>query len=170
MFSRHCIRTTICDKQIDGCAAFAKIRCALSRPPMKTLYRLGLPLLIFVTLCSTTVCLAQQSLQPKESTPSRFSGATTNAKAVTWDDPVVLDGRILRLRDVWGIASALANNSGELSLRIPATQTPANFSPVPPLPTANQSCESPIGPVLNPACQQRQSGDPKSQSKPPLGL
>jgi hypothetical protein len=132
---------------------------------MKRLYRSGLSLITAI-IAVAIVCSAQQSPLNSNSTATYYSGTTTNAKAVSWDDPVIVDGRILRLRDVWSLVSALADNSVALNLRIPERQTPVSSLPAPLLPMASQRCGSQVGPLPNPACSQLQLKHPTSATKP----
>ena len=97
----------------------------------------GLPLLV-VLLSLSALSQGTKSQEPNTSGLVSFSGATTNAKAASWDDPIVVDGRVVRLRDVWVSASGLSGNSTALNLRIPEKKTPAVSEPTPQPPTASQ--------------------------------
>src|ERR1700691_3303127 len=126
---------------------------------MKQLFRAGLCL--FVPSASIAVC------QGTSSTPASnlvvHSGKTVNAKAVSWDDPVVVDGRVLRLRDLWMLPSVLSlSSSEEQNLRIPVMRTPVSSSPDSQPPQANQHCASvQAGSATSPGCSRPESSNPE---------
>jgi hypothetical protein len=68
-----------------------------------------------------------------------YSGKTSNAKAVTWDDPVAVDGRVMRVRDLWLLASAFSSSSSqEQNPHIQGKHNPEGSAPTAQPPKANQ--------------------------------
>ena len=126
---------------------------------MNTLYRSGLLLLIGVM---PVIVFSQDTKAQgdKGSGLVSFSGITTNAKAVSWDDPVSLDGRVVRLRDLWVLASGLSDSSAALNLHIPATKTPAGSELTPQPPKANQRCADHPDSASGSACLPLQPNNP----------
>ena len=91
------------------------------------------------------------------------SGTTVNAKAVSWDEPVAVDGRVVRLRDLWVLASVLSSSSSmEPSLRIPVMQSPVSSAPDSRPPLATQRCVAgQDGTASSPECSQPVSKHPE---------
>ncbi len=96
------------------------------------------------------------------------SGATTNAKAVSWDDPVAVDGTVVRVRDLWLLATAPSSGSlPEQHLRNPERRSPEAVPQVHQQQKANQRCGAGSAGAYAPECSQAESENPKSQTTPP---